>query len=96
MPKQGDRMVIHEYAGIVTELEDHDCPHCGKPMEPWLPPAETGWDVILICNSNSCPFYLGSEDDIAFKREDSHLGCRYALNPQNGYKPVNVLAVCPH
>lgn len=89
-------MVIHEYAGIITELDDHDCPHCGKPMEPWLPPPETGWDVILICNSNSCPFYLGSEEDIQHKREDSHLGCRYALNPQNGYKPVNVLAVCPH
>ncbi len=26
-------MVIHEYAGIVTELEDHDCPHCGKLMD---------------------------------------------------------------
>ncbi|QGY40791.1 hypothetical protein GM415_11870 [Pseudodesulfovibrio cashew] len=89
-------MVIHEYAGIVTELEDRNCPHCGKPMEPWLPPPETGWDVILICNSNSCPFYLGSEEDIAHKRPGSHLGCRYALNPQNGYKPVNVLAVCPH
>lgn len=89
-------MVIHEYAGIVTELEDRDCPHCGKLMSPWLPPGETGWGVILICENNSCPFYLGSENDIAHKREDSHLGCRYALNPDNGYKPVNVLAVCPH
>jgi hypothetical protein len=30
------------------------------------------------------------------KRDDSHLGCRYAENPDNGFKPVNVLAVCPH
>lgn len=89
-------MVIHEYAGIVTELEDHNCPHCGNPMEAWLAPPETGWEVLLMCNSNACPFYLGSEEDIAHKREGSHLGCRYALNPQNGYKPVNVLAVCPH
>ena len=89
-------MVIHEYAGIVTELEDRDCPHCGKQMEPWLAPPETGWNVILICNSNSCKFYLGSEDDIEHKREDSHLGCRYAEDPGNGYRPMNVLAVCPH
>jgi hypothetical protein len=89
-------MVIHEYAGIVTELEDHDCPHCGKPMEPWLTPPETGWGVILVCNNNGCPFYLGSETDIENKRDDSHLGCRFALDPGNKYKPVNVLAVCPH
>ncbi|WP_285905596.1 hypothetical protein [Pseudodesulfovibrio pelocollis] len=89
-------MVIHEYAGIITELKDHDCPHCNRAMEPWLAPPETGWGVILICNNNSCPFYLGSEEDIENKRDDSHLGCRFALDPGNGYKPVNVLAVCPH
>lgn len=89
-------MVIHEYAGIVTELPDRECPHCGKVMEAWLAPPETGWAVILICNNNSCPHYLGSEEDILHKREDSHLGCRYAENPDNGFKPVNVLAVCPH
>ncbi|WP_419787519.1 hypothetical protein [Pseudodesulfovibrio sp.] len=89
-------MVIHEYAGIVTELEDRDCPHCGKPMTPWLPPGETGWGVILVCENNNCSFYLGSESDIANKRDGSHLGCRYALNPDNGYKPINLLAVCPH
>jgi len=89
-------MVIHEYAGIITELEDRNCPHCGKLMGPWLPPGESGWGVILVCENNNCKYYLGSEDDIAHKREDSHLGCRYALDPANGYKPVNVLAVCPH
>lgn len=89
-------MVIHEYAGIVTELPDKECPHCGKIMDAWLAPPETGWTVILICNNNSCPHYINSEDDIMHKRDDSHLGCRYAENPDNGFKPVNVLAVCPH
>lgn len=89
-------MVIHEYAGIVTELPDRDCPHCGKRLDAWLAPPETGWGVILICNNNNCPHYLGSETDILNKRDDSHLGCRYAEDPDNGFKPVNVLAVCPH
>ncbi|MBG0790781.1 MAG: hypothetical protein H0S80_09815 [Desulfovibrionaceae bacterium] len=89
-------MVIHEYAGIVTELPDRECPHCGKIMDAWLAPPETGWGVILICNNNNCPHYLNSEGDILHKRDDSHLGCRYAENPDNGFKPVNVLAVCPH
>jgi len=89
-------MVIHEYAGIVTELEDRNCPHCGKLMDAWLAPPDTGWNVILICNNNNCSFYLESEGDIEHKRDDSHLGCRYAEDPDNGYKPMNVLAVCPH
>lgn len=89
-------MVIHEYAGVVTELPDKDCPHCGKRLDAWLAPPETGWGVILICNNNNCPHYLGSEGDIMHKRDDSHLGCRYAEDPANGFKPVNVLAVCPH
>ena len=89
-------MVIHEYAGIVTELPDRDCPHCNQQMNAWLAPPETGWNVILICENNNCPHYLGSEEDIIHKRDGSHLGCRYAEDPGNGFKPVNVLAVCPH
>ncbi|NDV17916.1 hypothetical protein GO013_00595 [Pseudodesulfovibrio sp. JC047] len=89
-------MVIHEYAGVVTELPDRACPHCGKIMDAWLAPPESGWNVILICNNNNCSHYLESEGDILHKRDDSHLGCRYAEDPDNGFKPVNVLAVCPH
>ena len=83
-----------EYAGIVTELEDKICPHCQKPLEPWLGPPDSGWGVILVCYNNECPHYAGSNNDIAGKRDDSKLGCRYAENPENGYKPFNLLAVC--
>ena len=84
----------HEYAGVVTELEDHNCPHCNKPLEPWVAPPDTGWSVILVCNNNQCPHYVNSDKDIINKRDDSNLGCRYAENPENGYKPFNLIALC--
>lgn len=87
-------MVVHTYAGIETVLEDRDCPHCGQRLEPWLAPPESGWGVILVCNNEKCPHYDGSADAIYNKRDDSRLGCRYAENPENGYKPFNLVAVC--
>lgn len=86
--------MIFTYAGIETVLEDHDCPHCGKPMEAWLAPPDSGWGVILVCYNNQCPHYKGSDKDIVNKRDDCTLGCRYALNPDNGYKPFNLVAMC--
>ncbi|MBN2139601.1 MAG: hypothetical protein JW718_01225 [Desulfovibrionaceae bacterium] len=86
--------MIFEYYDIKVELEDHDCPYCKKPLEPWVAPPESGWGVILVCNNNDCPFFVGSDKDIHNKRDDSNLGCRYALNPDNGYKPFNLVAWC--
>lgn len=83
-----------EYAGIVTEYEDLNCPHCGRPLEPWLGPPDSGWGVILVCWNDQCPHHVGSDDAICNKRGDSNLGCRYAVNPDNGYQPFNLLAVC--
>lgn len=83
-----------EYAGIVTELDDLECPHCDAPLEPFLGPPGSGWGVILVCWNNDCPHHKGSDKDIANKRDDSNLGCRYAVNPDNGYKPFNLVAVC--
>ncbi len=83
----------HEYAGIVTELEDRICPHCQKPLEPWVAPPGSGWGIIMVCNNNKCPHYEGSDQDILNKRDDSGLGCRYAENPDNGYKPFNLLSM---
>lgn len=84
----------HEYAGIVTELEDRVCPHCNTPMEPWLAPPMSGWGVIVVCNNDNCPHYQGSAGDIENNRDESTLGCRYAENPDNGYSPFNLVAVC--
>ncbi len=86
--------MIHEYAGIKTELEDRICPHCHKPMEPWLAPPGSGWGVLMVCFNNDCPHYKGSDHEIANKRDDSRLGCRYAENPDNNYTPFNLVAVC--
>lgn len=82
------------YAGVETEYQDVICPHCGKPLEPWPAPPGTGWGIILVCWNNKCPHYVDSPDDILNRRDESHLGCRYAVNPDNGYKPFNLLAVC--
>lgn len=86
--------MIHTYAGVTTELEDRVCPHCSTAMEPWVAPPQSGWAVILVCNNNKCPHYNGSNEEIENKRGDSNLGCRYAEDPDNGYKPFNLLAVC--
>lgn len=87
-------MVTFEYAGVKTELEDRTCPHCGSPLEPWLAPPDSGWGVVIVCNNNECPHYAGSHQEIENKRDDSNLGCRYAENPDNGYSPFNLVAVC--
>ncbi len=86
--------MIHKYAGIETVLEDHDCPHCKEPLKPWLGPPESGWGVLLVCNNNECSYYKDSDKEIINKRDDSKLGCRYAENPENGYKSFNLVAVC--
>ena len=86
--------MIHEYAGIITELEDRVCPHCHKPMEAWLAPPESGWGVIVVCFNNQCPHYVGSDKEIVNKRDESRMGCRYAENPDNNYTPFNLVAVC--
>jgi hypothetical protein len=86
--------VIHEYAGIITELEDRVCPHCKKPLEAWLAPPETGWGVIVVCFNNECEYYKGSGEDIINKRDASRMGCRYAENPDNNYASFNLVAVC--
>lgn len=69
------------------ELEERDCPHCGVRLEPWVGPPDSGWGVILTCNNNSCPYYCESQDGgILHVDEDIKMGCRYAENPDNGYK----------
>lgn len=85
--------MIHEYAGIVTELEDRVCPHCGKPLEAWVAPPDTGWGLLMVCFNNDCPHYSTSVEDIVNKRDDSRMGCRYAENPDNNYCAFNLVAV---
>lgn len=75
--------------------EKRYCPHCHQELTLWLAPPDSGWGEILVCFNNECVFYKGSRDDILHKSADmQHLGCRYAENPDNGYKPFNLLAIC--
>ena len=87
-------MVTYTWGGDTYEFEDRICPHCNTPLEPWLGPPDSGWGIVLVCNNNKCSHYTGSADDILHRRDDSNLGCRYAENPDNGYKPFNLVAVC--
>lgn len=73
----------------------HTCPHCGSELQIWIAPPETWWGEILVCNNNECPYFKGSNENIANKRDDSRLGCRYAIDPGNEYKPFNLLSWCP-
>ena len=76
-------------------METRYCPHCNAQLEEWIGPPESGWGILLVCQNNDCEFYRGSADDILHKGEDNRgLGCRYAENPDHGYKPLNLLAVC--
>jgi len=78
-----------------SNCKKHVCPHCKCELEAWIAPPETCWGEILVCNNNDCPHYKGSDENILNKRDDSRLGCRYAVDPDNGYKPFNLLAWCP-
>lgn len=73
----------------------HYCPHCGQQLEVWLAPPETWWGEILVCCNNECSFFLNSNNNIHNKRDDSGLGCRYAIDPNNEYRPFNLLSWCP-
>jgi hypothetical protein len=76
-------------------FEEHSCPHCEVQLTPMLGPPGSGWGVILVCQNNQCPFFAGSPEDIQGKRDESNVGCRYAVNPDNGYKPFNMIAWRP-
>ncbi len=76
-------------------LEERYCPYCKQQLTPWEAPPETWWGIILVCNNNECSYYVGSNCNIANKRDDSRLGTRYAEDPANNYEPFNLLSWCP-
>jgi hypothetical protein len=76
----------------MSECETRVCPHCGSTLGEWIAPPETGWGMIVVCNNNDCPFFVKSGCSIEHKDPDNPFGCRYAENPENGYKPFNILA----
>jgi hypothetical protein len=48
----------------------------------------------VVSNNTPAPHYHNSETQNNNNRHDSNLGCRYAENPDNGYKPFNLVALC--
>jgi len=80
-----------------SDEKKFDCPHCGEELQTWVAPPDSGWGEILVCFNNKCPHFVGSATDIENKGSDNRsMGCRYALDPANKYRPFNLLAVCPH
>lgn len=73
-------------------LQTRFCPHCGKQLEAWVGPPESGWGEILVCFNNECGFFKGSNKTIINSEEDCALGCRYAEDPDNNYIAFNLLA----
>lgn len=77
------------------EIEkDRKCPHCGSTLQPMEGPPETGWGIILVCDNNQCPYFLGSNDTVHEFNPESAIGFRYAENPDNGYQNFCLAAYC--
>lgn len=70
------------------------CPHCGATLEPWIGPPESGWGEILVCNSMTCPYFLGSNNCLVEQGAKDMLGFRYAEDPDNKYKSFNLVCYC--
>jgi hypothetical protein len=79
----------------MPESKNAACPHCGVALDSWIGPPESMWGEILVCNNNDCTFFLGSSNELCEQSAKENLGCRYAVDPDNGYKPFNLLAWCP-
>jgi len=81
----------------MSELPTRTCPHCGSELGEWEAPPESGWGLLLVCNNNDCTLFANSGCSIENKDPENSFGCRYAENPDNGYKPINILAwLGPH
>jgi len=73
-------------------LKSVSAPIAGRNWNPGSVRRNPAGGEILVCNSAECPFFRSSNKDIVNKDEDNSLGCRYAEDPDNGYKSFNLLA----
>lgn len=73
---------------------DRKCPHCNETLLPWMGPPETMWGVLLVCNNNKCPHFQESNDCVTEFNPESKIGYRYAEDPSNDYKSLNLASYC--
>lgn len=70
------------------------CPHCQGVLESWLPPPETCWNELLVCNNNACTYYLESFNELE-EQGGAHRACRYAEEVECDYRPIALVAWIP-
>ncbi|MFW6323945.1 MAG: hypothetical protein ACOC0U_02675 [Desulfovibrionales bacterium] len=77
-----------------NEKEKRYCPHCNSELDSWLPPPETFWNELLVCNNNSCTYFLESHKSIE-EQGGSHRACRYAEEVDCNYREVALVSWFP-
>lgn len=70
------------------------CPHCGQELESWNPPPETWWNELLVCNNNSCGYFVDSYESIR-DQGGSHRACRYAEEVDCNFRPIALVSWYP-
>lgn len=75
--------------------EERFCPHCSQKLESWIGPPETMWGLILVCNNNSCSYFLNSGETVESYGGHPNLSFRYAEDPENNFECFNLLSYCP-
>ena len=63
----------------------YNCPHCSQPLNKWLCPPESSWDVEYqyVCFNDKCPYYVRGWEWMKNKF-NQNISYRYRLNPSNG------------
>ncbi len=75
------------YSEVKKDQERPTCPHCGKPMNKWVPPDTSslswGTPFIYICFNDDCPYFVKSWDWMRIHYNRS-VAYRHAYNPATG------------
>lgn len=70
---------------MIMNQEKRNCPHCGQPMQKWVPADISSWGYghHFVCFNDDCPYYIKGWDWMR-SQYNQNISYRYRFNPSNG------------